>query len=197
MKHVLPFFIILLTFTLSAEAERLTPTPEAGLWRTESRVLTNHQSFLSQHDDRQLAELPAAAYRALLDSAVTEAVPDIVMECIPAHEAAALAHVLTLQKVIQRKVPECELDLHRVDRSSLKLSGNCQTGQGLNGALHGHVEFVSSHEIHLSILGNDTSHKPDGDVSSTPNLANAQRYEIHRWTSHDCGHVQTPARLSF
>lgn len=197
MKYALPFFTVLVTFALTAQAERLTPTPEAGLWRTESRVLINHPSFVSQHDTQQLAELPTAAYRALLDSAVVETTPDIVMECIPAHEAAALAHVLTLQQVIQRKLPECELDLHRVDRSSLKLSGNCQNAQGVNGALHGLVEFVSSHEIHLSILSNDSSDKADSDVSTIPNLANAQRHEIHRWTSHDCGHIQPPTRLSF
>lgn len=197
MKPSTPIFMLLITFSLSAVAERLTPTPEAGLWRSESRVISNNQvSLVSPRDARQLAELPPNTYRRLLNTAMTEAVPEVVLECVPAHLASELGHLYNLQNIIQRKVPECDLNLQKLNRSALKVSGNCYAQQGLNGALHGMVEFVSSQEIHVSLLGNDPS-VGQNQSTTIPNLANTQHYEVHRWTSHDCGQVQPRERFSF
>lgn len=197
MKLLAPIFMLLVTFSLSAVAERLTPTPEAGLWRSESRVIASDQvSLVSLRDSRQLADLPPNTYRSLLNTAMAEAVPEVVLECMPANLANELSHLHTLQKVIQRKVPDCDLNLKKLNRSALKVSGNCYAQQGLNGTLHGLVEFVSSHEIHVSLLGNDSS-LAQNRSTTIPNLANTQRHEVHRWTSHDCGQVQPQERFSF
>lgn len=197
MKHSAPLFMLLVTFSLSIQAERLMPTPEAGLWRSESRVISNNQvSLVSLRDSRQLAELPPNTYRRLLNTAITEAVPEVVLECVPANLANELGQLHTLQEVIQRKVPDCDLNLQKLNRSALKVSGNCYAQQGLNGALHGMVEFISSQEIHVSLLGNDSS-LVQNQSTTIPNLANTQRHEVHRWTSPDCGQVQPRERFSF
>ncbi|MFA5677385.1 MAG: hypothetical protein WC953_03115 [Pseudomonas sp.] len=197
MKRTICGFMLLIAVTLSAQAERLTPTPEAGLWRSESRILTNHEQALRAASEAQpLSELSTTAYRTLMDIAISEAAPEIVMECIAANQAAELGHLFNLQRIIQRKLPECDLNLQKVDRSSIRVMGNCRARQGLNGALHGYVEFISSHEIHASFLGSDQSLARSG-ASSKSTQANVQRHEVHRWTSPDCGQVQPSETLSF
>lgn len=197
MKHNIPMLMLLITFTLPVKAERLTPTPEPGLWRSESRTLTFHEAPSSSLPDTpRLAELPPSSYRALLDTAINEATPVIVMECIPVSQTAEMGQLVTLQKTLQRKLPECELDLHKVNRSAIKVSGQCHAGQGFKGDVHGLIEFVSSHLIHASFLGSDQPHTHDG-TPSISGQANVQRHEVHRWTSSDCGHIQPEERLSF
>lgn len=197
-RITIPALIVLAAYSLSVQAERLTPTPEAGLWRSESRVLTDQQqSPRTFRAAQQLAGPSTHEYRALLDTAVSEAAPDVVLECIPANEASALGSLFYLQGAIQRKLPDCELNLEKLNRSALKVVGNCNAPQGFDGPLHGFVEFVSAHEIHASFLGSDASNDAKASARWIPGLTKIQRHDVHRWTSPDCGHIKPKERISF
>src|SRR5690606_31066921 len=107
---------------------------------------------LQQAQQQMLEELPGER-RALLDAAISQSPPKVKMECITAQRAEELVQIETLQREIQRDVPECELTVHPVDRSTLSIHGHCQSDQGFNGDMQGHLEIISSYEVRSSYLG--------------------------------------------
>lgn len=176
-------------------ASQLLPVPEAGLWRSESRVLNGQDEPRRVADNFQPAELTTADYRALMGSAVIMASPEVTMECITTAQAAGLGRLDSMQRIIQRKLPDCEFELKQTDRSTLRVLGRCDNNQGFTGALHGLVEIVSTHEIRASFMVEDQL-RPVGGLPTRPS-SNLQRHEIHRWASSDCDLAPAHERISF
>lgn len=177
------------------QASHLLPVPEAGLWRSENRVLNSQDEPRKATDNLQPAELTTADYRALMNSAVVNTTPEVTMECITIAQAAGLGRLDSMQRIIQRKLPDCEFNLKQTDRSTLRVLGRCDNNQGFTGALHGLVEIVSTHEIHASFMVEDQLRSVSG-LAIKPN-ANLQRHEIHRWASSDCDLAPAHERISF
>ncbi|HIZ52121.1 MAG TPA: DUF3617 family protein [Candidatus Pseudomonas excrementavium] len=202
MKKGAPSALVLLvSLALSAHAYELSPIPEAGLWRSEKRVLIDDEERL-QALQRARQQLPAdtvAQRRALLDeAAISRSTPTIEMECLTSHQVAELVRLETLQQEIQRDVPECELTVHPVDRSTLNIHGRCQAEHGFDGDMQGYLEIISSYEIRSSFLGRGKA-QFESDTSDTAvgTPASIQLQEISRWTQPDCGAVTPRERLSF
>lgn len=202
MKKGAPSALVLLvSLALSAHAYELSPIPEAGLWRSEKRVLIDDEERL-QALQRARQQLPAdtvAQRRALLDeAAISRSTPTIEMECLTSHQAAELVRLETLQQEIQRDVPECELTVHPVDRSTLNIHGRCQAEHGFDGDMQGHLEIISSYEIRSSFLGRgNVQFESDTNDTAARTPASIQLQEISRWTQPDCGAVTPRERLSF
>lgn len=202
MKKGAPSALVLLVpLALSAHAYELSPIPEAGLWRSEKRVLIDDEERLQalQRARQQLPADTAAQRRALLDeAAISRSTPTIEMECLTSHQVAELVRLETLQQEIQRDVPECELTVHPVDRSTLNIHGRCQAEHGFDGDMQGYLEIISSYEIRSSFLGRGKA-QFESDTSDTAvgTPASIQLQEISRWTQPDCGAVTPRERLSF
>ena len=202
MKKGAPSALVLLvSLALSAHAYELSPIPEAGLWRSEKRVLIDDEERL-QALQRARQQLPAdtvAQRRALLDeAAISRSTPTIEMECLTSHQVAELVRLETLQQEIQRDVPECELTVHPVDRSTLNIHGRCQAEHGFDGDMQGHLEIISSYEIRSSFLGRgNVQFESDTNDTAARTPASIQLQEISRWTQPDCGAVTPRERLSF
>lgn len=202
MKKGAPSALVLLvSLALSAHAYELSPIPEAGLWRSEKRVLIDDEERLQalQRARQQLPADTAAQRRALLDeAAISRSTPTIEMECLTSHQVAELVRLETLQQEIQRDVPECELTVHPVDRSTLNIHGRCQAEHGFDGDMQGHLEIISSYEIRSSFLGRgNVQFESDTNDTATGTPASIQLQEISRWTQPDCGAVTPRERLSF
>ncbi|EZQ20333.1 MULTISPECIES: DUF3617 family protein [Halopseudomonas] len=202
MKKGAPSALMLLVpLALSAHAYELSPTPEAGLWRIEKRVLIDKEERLQtlQEAQQKLPQDTAAQRRALLDeAAISRSNPAVEMECLTPQQAVELVRLETLQQEVQRDVPECELTVHPVDRSTLNIHGRCQAEHGFDGDMRGHLEIISSYEIRSSFLGRGNV-QLDADISEAAagNPVSIQLQEISRWTQPDCGAVPPRERLSF
>lgn len=200
MKDALPALAVSLLFSvaLSAHAEQLSPTPEAGLWRSETRILINGEDRMPaiRQAQQQLLEKLPPDQRDTLEGAIAQGNPGIRMECISQQEASGMVHIDEMRRKIQRNVPECELTVSPADRSRLQIKGACHGENGFDGDMQGELEIVSSQEIRSSFLGRGHFQMTrDDGTSSQP--SNIQQLEISRWTSPDCGAVKPNERLSF
>lgn len=195
MKGALLALPLLVAFTLPVHAYQLSPKPETGLWRSEIRILVADEErihALQQAQQQMFEQLPGER-RAALDDAISQSTPQIRMECITTQRAEELVQIESLQQEIQRDVPECELTVHPVDRSTLSVLGHCHGEQGFNGEMQGHLEIISSYEIRASYLGRGRERGATGSETTS----SIQLQEISRWTAEDCGDVTPPERLSF
>ena len=200
MKDALPALAVSLFFpvALSTHAEQLSPTPEAGLWRSETRILINGEDRMPaiRQAQQQLLEKLPPDQRDTLEDTIAQGNPGIRMECITSHEAAGMVHIDAMRRKIQRNVPECELTVSSADRSRLQINGDCRGENGFDGDMQGELEIVSSQEIRSSFLGRGRFQMTHDDgTSSQP--SNIQQLEISRWTSPDCGAVTPNEKLSF
>lgn len=180
-------------------AYQLSPTPEAGLWRSENRTLIGSPNPVRALDEAamRLSDAPPAEHRALRDQAIKEASPIINMECLTAQQAVELFEQGNFQQEMKRKVPECELTVHPVDPSTLSLQGRCDAHNGFNGEIHGHMEIVSSLEFQTSFLGTGRMPMDPHDANSQLQDVSIQRDELFLWSAADCGEVLPRERLSF
>lgn len=200
MKGAVPAFATSLLFsvTMPAHAEQLSPTPEAGLWRSETRILINGEDrmpAIRQAQQQMLEQLPADQ-RDTLEGVITEGNPGIRMECLTPHQASSIVRIDEMRRKIQRNVPECELTVSSTERSRLRVSGDCRGENGFDGDMQGELEIISSQEIRSSFLGHGHFQVVHEDgVSGQP--SNIQQLEISRWTSPDCGAITPNERLSF
>ncbi len=191
--------VFLIPLAVSAHAYELSPTPEAGLWRSEKRVLIEGEDRIQPLDQaqQQLSDGTASDRRRFLDNAaVIQNTPTVEMECITLPQAAELVRLENMQREIQRDVPECELTVHPVDRSTLNVHGNCQGEDGFEGDMQGHVEIVSSYEIRSSFLGRSRL-QTESDIADRDTPTRLQLQEISRWTQADCGEMEPEKRMSF
>ena len=191
MKGALSALPLLVAFTLPVHAYQLSPTPEAGLWRTETRTLIESEERI-QAQQQMLEELPVER-RTALDDAISRSTPQIRMRCLTAQRAEELMQIDALQREIQRDMPECELTVHPVDRSTLSVHGHCHGERGFHGDMQGHLEIISSYEIRASYLGQSR----EGSTPGSETMNSIQLQEISRWSAEDCGDVAPPERLSF
>ncbi|SDS79047.1 Protein of unknown function [Halopseudomonas litoralis] len=199
MKKSAPSALVLLVpLTLSAHAYELSPKPEAGLWRSETRILINGEDPMPtiRQSQQQLLEQLPADQRDALEGVAAQRNPGIRMECITPQQASSMVHIDEMRRKIQRNVPECELTVSSAERSRLRVSGDCRGENGFEGDMQGELEIISSQEIRSSFLGHghfQVVH--EGGGSGQP--SNIQQLEISRWTSPDCGAITPNERLSF
>ncbi len=182
-----------------AFAYQLSPTPEAGLWRSENRTFIGAHSHLSAVEKaaERPVHAPASESRGPLSPAVKEANPIINMECLTAQQSAVLFEEDNFQQEMRRKVPECDLTVHPVDSSTLHLQGQCHGAQGFRGEIRGQMEVISNHEFQTTFLGNGRLPADPHDSNSQLQDVSIQRNEIFRWRAADCGEVLPRERLSF
>lgn len=195
MKGTLAILMLLIALDLQAE-NRLAPTPEAGLWRSESRLITDNESSLR----RMRSVQPGLAfshvdYRILHETARRVAQPKIELVCLTPSQASELGSHHSLHNILQRKLPECDLSLQKIGRSIVQVRGDCQDPERFNGKMEGLVEFVSTQEIHASFLGRAPS--PGQPESNSPSGLIIQQHEVHRWASPDCGQYEPHDRMTF
>lgn len=170
-----------------AFAYQLSPTPEAGLWRSEHHVLIGNPSHLPLPD----------AHRTLPRHGQSEASTTINMECLTPQQTAELFEQNRFQQEIRRKVPECEFTVHPVDRSTLHLQGQCHGTHGFHGNVRGQMDVISSHEFQTTFLGEGRLPADPQDSNSQLRDVSIERNEIFRWSAADCGDVLPRERLSF
>lgn len=199
MKSGLSALVLLALIATPAVAYQLSPAPEAGLWRSENRIVVGTTNRLQALDEaaKRLSYASPAEHRALLSHAIKEATPTVSMECLTPLQVMELVQIEGLQREIQRKVPECELNVHPVDRSTLNLYGQCHASHGFHGEMRGHMEFISSHEFQASFLGEGRMLVDPHNSESRTQEVSIQRTEVFRWSAADCGEVAPQERLSF
>lgn len=180
-------------------ASQLSPLPEAGLWRSENRVIIDDTSPPQVLDEATpgLSFTTPVERRALQARSIKDANPVVNMECLTPQQAAELFQIGNLQQEMQRKVPECDLTVHPVDRSTLKLQGQCHGAQGFHGEMRGQMEVISSHEFQTTFLGEGRMPADPHDSNSRLQDVSIQRNEVFRWSAADCGTVLPRERLSF
>lgn len=199
MENNFSALILFIFIATPAFAHQFSPTPEAGLWRHESRELVDNADHQKIFDDVAVPlSHTTAEQRTQLAKAINEANPIINMECFTLSQVGELVQIDSLQREMQRKVPECELTAQPLDRSTLSLHGNCKANHGFHGKVHGYVEFITSHQFQITFLGEaqipaETFVEAD---SPTPE-ARLHRNETYRWSAADCGDLQPQERLSF
>ena len=179
-------------------ASQLSPLPEAGLWRSEHRVLIRDTSPQTPEQATPgLSYSTPGERRALQARSIKDANPSIHMECLTPSQAAELFQIGNLHQEIQRKIPECDITVLPVNNTTLQLQGQCHGAQGFHGELSGQMEVISNHEFQTTFLGTGRLPANPQDNDSQLQDVSIQRDEIFRWSAADCGEVRPRERLSF
>lgn len=180
-------------------ASQLSPLPEAGLWRSENHVFIDDANSPQSADEATpgLSFTKPSEQHVMQARSIQNASPTINMECLTPLQAAELFRISNLQQEMQRKVPECDLTVHPVDNSTLKLQGQCNGTQGFRGELRGQMEVISNHEFQTTFRGKGRMPANPNDSNSGLRDVSIQRDEIFRWSAADCGEVLPRERLSF
>ena len=183
----------LLVASLVSQAEGLSPTPEPGLWRTESTTLINGedlQATIKAAQESFLESMPADQrdmMRQIMASQDEANAAD--MECISATEANAMANPEAVLAKAREDMPDCQLTLESSSSDKLVFTGTCSGDEGYDGDMRGELTMQGSREMHTRFVGQgrmDVGDLPvDGDGT-----VNIESSSVSRWVAADCGDVK-------
>lgn len=200
---VTPSILLLSLFCLvatAAQAQSISPQPEAGLWRSEATTLINGedlQAALRAAQEDMLKDLPEE-HRAMMSQALGD--PEAIgvnMECISAEEARSLTNPELLIESARKDMPECTLQLEEVSESSLRITGNCAGSEGFTGDMHGELTMVSAREMRTRFTGQGIMRLEAEQVPeslkhmATGELVDIEHSEKSTWVAADCGAIQS------
>lgn len=183
----------------AAQAQSISPQPEAGLWRSEAATLINGQDLqaaLRASQEDMFKDLPEEQ-RAILREALGNAEEvGVDMECISAEEASSLTNPQQLIESARKDMPECTLEVEEASESSLRITGNCAGSDGFNGDMHGELTMVSAREMRTRFTGQgvmqlEAEQAPENlQQMATGEPVNIEHSEKSTWVSADCGDVK-------
>src|SRR5690606_41369656 len=118
MRSAFSIFALVTIISLPVQAHHLQPVPEAGLWRSENRILNGYNDPHRVTGDLQPAELTNADYQALMNSAVIKTVPEVTIECMSVAHAAGLGRLDSIHRIIHSTLHDCQFQLTQTARST-------------------------------------------------------------------------------
>lgn len=183
--------------TASVQADRISPQPEPGLWRSEAKTLINGQDLqagILAAQEEMLKDLPAEQRDMMRQMLGANDAVGVEMECITAQEAADLTNPQALIDRANQDMQNCTMEIEQSGESTMRIRGNCIGGEGFSGDMQGELTMVSRREMHTRFTG-----KGMADIGSAEELPESMRgmasdqpvdiehSEIATWVSEDCG----------
>jgi len=192
--HLLISSLLLLAAT-PLLASSIEPTPEPGLWHSESTTLINGvdmQAKMREVRESMLANMPAEQ-RAMVEEMMGDAEDAGHQRCISADLAKQMTDPATLLADAQEQMPGCDLKVAKSADNSLEFSGDCANPEGFTGTMRGDMKMVSSREIKSNFLGDGNYQLPEQAATGLADKFNGpvkvEHKETSKWVSSDCGDV--------
>lgn len=192
-RHLITSLLLLTSVPLFAA--NIEPTPEPGLWHSESTTLINGvdmQAKMREVRESMLANMPAEQ-RAMVEEMMGDAEDAGHQRCISADLAKQMTDPATLLADAQEQMPGCDLKVAKSADDSLEFSGDCANPDGFTGTMQGDMQMVSSKEIKSNFLGDGTYQLPEQAAGGLADELNGpvkvDHKETSKWVSSDCGDV--------
>ena len=187
---------LLLTATAPLYAASITPTPEPGLWNSDSTTMINGVDMLKKMREAReamLANMPAEQ-RAMVEQMMGDAEAAGHKRCITSELAQQMTDPDTLLADAQQQIPGCKLKVAKNADDRLEFSGECANTEGFTGTMQGELQMVSSREMRSTFRGDGTyqvSEQLTGGLSEELNgPVKVEHRETSTWVASDCGDVQ-------
>lgn len=184
--------LLILAVSLPVQADKLTTTPEPGLWISESTTLVNGvdmQERLQEMRAAMLSQIPEAQ-REMMREMLGDTGQVGERQCITAALARSMTDPQTLLKDAEEQMPECQLTASKVSANSLEFTGQCNDPEGFSGQLSGSLEIRSSKETRSTFNGDGHYMFPAGliepDAEAGNNPVKLMHSQVSRWVSSDC-----------
>lgn len=192
---------------ISVHAQRISPQPEPGLWRSEAKTLINGQDLqagIRAAQEEMLNNLPAEQRDMMRKMLGADDSVGVEMECITAQEAADLTNPDALIERANQDMQNCTMEIEPSGESTLRIRGNCVGGEGFTGDMQGELTMISRHEMHTRFTGKgmadigsaeDVPESMRGMVSDQP--VDIEHSEVSTWVSEDCGDLAPDAATGY
>ncbi|MEH6563896.1 MAG: DUF3617 family protein [Halopseudomonas sp.] len=184
---------LLSTSATTLLAASIQPTPEPGLWISESTTLINGvdmQAKMLEVRQNMLAGMPEEQ-RAMAEKMMNDAEEAGHRRCINAELAKKMTDPETLLADAREQMPGCDLQVDQKDDDQLEFHGNCANSEGFNGDLSGDMQMVSSKEMRSNFLGEGTYQLPAQAAGALGEEFNGpvkvEHKETSKWVGSDCG----------
>ncbi|MEH6689304.1 MAG: DUF3617 family protein [Halopseudomonas sabulinigri] len=186
---------LLLTVTAPLFAASITPTPEPGLWNSDSTTMINGVDMLKKMRDARdamLANMPAEQ-RAMIGQMMDDVEIAGEQRCITSALAKQMTDPDTLLADAQQQMPGCELKVTQNADDRLEFNGECVNTDGFTGTMQGDVQMVSSREMRSNFMGDGTykvsEHLTGGLSEELNGPVKIEHSETSKWVASDCGDV--------
>lgn len=188
--------------TATAQAQRLSPTPEPGLWETEMTMRVNGQDIMAAmraQQEQMLQAMPPAqrAQMAAMMQGQGGMVGGRQRHCVTAAEAAQSGDARTLLAQMQADAPECRFEPVQAGGATLRFKGRCEDPDGFTGDVTGEMTIEGAKSLTWRYEGHG---KLDG-IDRMPGMAGAGRGPVqmtmhgrNRWVAAACGDVKPGRR---
>jgi hypothetical protein len=183
----------------SAQAQRLSVTPAAGLWKTRQQLSLNGADLLTIVRDMQQKALAglspeerAAAERLMAEHA--DVLRGIERECISAEDARAMTDpqrlVAHMNAADEADTSQCRFTLVSVRGNTLRVKGRCAPEDGWAGDLDGEMTLHDARRWTTRFTGSGRmAGEPIPGVPGAEGRVDAVMQTTARWLQADCGSV--------
>jgi len=197
MRTRLPLLIpfLLLAGSASALAASIQPTPEPGLWLSDSTTLINGVDLhakLREARDAMLESIPQEQ-RSLVAQMLDNATDANQKRCITQELAQQLTDPDALLADAHKQMPGCEFSIEQHGDDRLAFNGTCNNKDGFTGTMQGETQMISSREMRSSFTGEGTYQIPEQTAPGLAEQLNGPVKVTHRetstWSASACGDV--------
>lgn len=199
LRTCLACMATLLYFT-TAQADTISPQPDAGLWRREATTLINGQDInlaIRNAQEQMLQSLPAEQREMMEQMMNPGGEPGVEMECISPQMAADMTDPEALMERASNDMPDCSMAINKVSGSTLAIAGSCAGNEGYAGEMQGELTIVSPREMRSTFSGTGTMQMADAGVAPpalegmTGNQpVTIEHNEVSTWLSDDCADLE-------
>jgi hypothetical protein len=184
-----------------ASAQRLSVTPQPGLWQVENQVSYNGVDLLAQMRAMQaemLRQLPADQ-RAMAEQMLREqgeALGGSSRECLTAEQAREMADPRRLLERMNEPDEDgdlsCRYELVSVSGNTLQVRGQCEPQDGWNGRMQGTMTLHDARRWSSRFSGTGRLRGEAATMPGIPNATGPVEFVISsngRWVTATCGDV--------
>lgn len=143
----------------SAQAKQPTEPPlpmlKAGMWQSQNQLWIDGRDVVAELKQQQqgfIGFLPKAQ-QAKVQQMVQQRDPSRVRQCVASSQLNQLKTPQDYLRVVQQRLPKCQLQVTKRQGSHVFFSGQCQGQHGYTGSVAGQVTFVGSTQLQLQAQG--------------------------------------------
>jgi hypothetical protein len=188
--------------TADAHAQRLSVTPQPGLWEIDNKITYNGVDLFAQMRSMQaemLRQLPADQ-RAMAEQMMREqmqAMSGQSRDCVTAEEARELADpkrlVERMNEPDEEGTLDCRHELVSVSGNTMQVRGQCAPQDGWNGQTQGTMTLHDARRWSSRFTGTGRLRGEATAMPGIPNPAGPVEFAVvssGRWVAASCGDVK-------
>lgn len=159
MRSILVLCVLGLSGAAGVHAKQPTEPPlpqlKAGMWQSQNQLWIDGRDVVAELKQQQqgfIGFLPKAQ-QAKVQQMVQQRDPSRVRQCVPSSQLHQLKTPQDYLRVVQQRLPKCQLQVTKRQGSHVYFSGQCQGQHGYTGSVAGQVTFIGSTQLQLQAQG--------------------------------------------